>query len=281
MRLEGLAVGLEAALLQGLLNAGVLAAVGCSQQGRHPVLVRRDVIDDGARLDMPGPAHELGHTEAAFARQALLATERVHAAHFRGGHDFRAVVGGPEHDGVVGNAQLIELVEQLARFPVQFVHGIGEHALAGLAVLLLAQMNPDVAAGRVEPHEEGLLSVCVLVRFDRTIHEIEGPGGDVLLDGFHAFDRQRAGVFAFLLTDHAPARLYGIVDRIRRHAVHHAAGAERCPEILAVKCLRIVRILRLLLGVQVVEVAVELVEAANRGQVLVQVAQMVLAELGR
>jgi hypothetical protein len=43
--------------------------------------------------------------------------------------------------------------------------------------------------------------------------------------------------------------------------------------------LGIVAVLGLLLGVQVVEVAVELVEAVDRRQQLVAVAQVVLAEL--
>ena len=45
MRLEGLAVGFNAALLELFLNICVYTAVGCSQQGRHPVLVREHIID--------------------------------------------------------------------------------------------------------------------------------------------------------------------------------------------------------------------------------------------
>ena len=59
-------------------------------------------------------------------------------------------------------------------------------------------------------------------------------------------------------------------------AVQHAARAELRAER---RVLRIVRQLRLLLGVEVVEVAVELVEAVHGGQELVAVAQVVLAEL--
>ena len=44
---------------------------------------------------------------------------------------------------------------------------------------------------------------------------------------------------------------------------------------------RIVALLRLLLGVEVVEVAEELVEAVHRRQELVAVAEVVLAELAR
>ena len=58
----------------------------------------------------------------------------------------------------------------------------------------------------------------------------------------------------------------------------HAARAVLLQEL---GVLRIVGLLGLLLGVQVVEIAEELVEAVNGRQVLVAVAQMVLAELAR
>ena len=62
-------------------------------------------------------------------------------------------------------------------------------------------------------------------------------------------------------------------------AVQHAARAELLAELREVLRGRVVRQLRLLFGVQVVEVAEELVEAVHRRQILVAVAQVVLAEL--
>ena len=59
-------------------------------------------------------------------------------------------------------------------------------------------------------------------------------------------------------------------------AVEHAARPEL---LLELGILRVVGVLRLLLGVQVIEVAEELVEAVRRGQELVAVAEVVLAEL--
>ena len=56
----------------------------------------------------------------------------------------------------------------------------------------------------------------------------------------------------------------------------HAARAVLLPEL---RILRVEVALRLLLGVEVVEVAEELVEAVLGRQVLVAVAEMVLAEL--
>ena len=58
--------------------------------------------------------------------------------------------------------------------------------------------------------------------------------------------------------------------------VHDPARAEFLPELGR---LRVVGILRLFLGVEVIEVAEELVEAVDGREELVQVAQMVLAEL--
>ena len=58
--------------------------------------------------------------------------------------------------------------------------------------------------------------------------------------------------------------------------MQHAARAEM---LLELRVLRVVGVLRLLLGVEVVEVAEELVEAVHRRQVLVLVAEVVLAEL--
>ena len=60
------------------------------------------------------------------------------------------------------------------------------------------------------------------------------------------------------------------------NALHHAARAELRPER---RVLWIVRMFRLVLGIQVIEVAEELVEAVHGRQEFVAVAEMVLAEL--
>ena len=88
--------------------------------------------------------------------------------------------------------------------------------------------------------------------------------GDLLVDGFHALLGQRAGVL-----DRLPALAVG-------HAVEHAARSEL---LLELRILGIVGQLRFFLGVQVIEVAEELVEAVHGRQVFVAVAEMVLAEL--
>ena len=72
----------------------------------------------------------------------------------------------------------------------------------------------------------------------------------------------------------------GALDLLRavrvRPGVDHAARAVLLPHL---RVLEVVRVLRLVLGVQVVERAVELVEAVHGRQMLVEVAEVVLAEL--
>ena len=94
--------------------------------------------------------------------------------------------------------------------------------------------------------------------------QLEGRVGDLLVDGLHALLGQRAGVS--IVCPPLPSA----------SAVQHAARAEL---LLERRILRIVGQLRLFLGVQVIEVAEELVEAVHGRQVLVPVAEVVLAEL--
>ena len=91
-------------------------------------------------------------------------------------------------------------------------------------------------------------------------HEIESAGSHFRVDSLHPFHRQGAGV------------LYPAIS-VR---MNNTPGAE-----LLAKCwiLWVVDIFRLVLGVEVVQVAEELVEAVVGGQVLVPVAEVVLAEL--
>ena len=108
------------------------------------------------------------------------------------------------------------------------------------------------------------------------LHEVDGRGRGLVVDRLHALLGERAGVLDRLLADLAEARIdRGVVD-VGRLALQDAARAE----LGAVgRVLRIVRQLRLFLGVEMVEVAEELVEAVHGRQRLVAVADVVLAEL--
>ena len=110
----------------------------------------------GSGLDDAGPADEGRHAEAAFPVGRLLALERRGAA-VGPGEDFGAVVGGVDDDGVVGDAEVVELLEQLADMAVVLDHAVGIEAQARLALALLLQMREDVHAGGVEVAEERLV----------------------------------------------------------------------------------------------------------------------------
>ena len=120
-------------------------------------------------------------------------------------------------------------------------------------------MGAEVHVGGIPPDEEGL--VVGMRLFD----ELNGPGSDIVVDGLHALFGQRAGIFNHLLADTAKARIHGRVINIGGLAMHHAARAKALSKggILGV-----VGILRLFLGVKMVEVAIELVKAVDRGQEL-------------
>ncbi|MNZ95643.1 hypothetical protein D3C78_1148070 [compost metagenome] len=131
-------------------------------------------------------------------------------------------------------------------------------------------MGEDVHARGVDPGEERL------VLLHRLVHEPERGLGELHVDVLHALAGQRAGVLAALLAPLAEARVLAGLVFAAGIAVQHAARAEA---LLELRVLRVIDVLRLLLGIEVVEVAEELVETVHRRQVLVAVAEMVLAEL--
>ena len=98
----------------------------------------------------------------------------------------------------------------------------------------------------------------------RLVDEAQCVFGHLVVDGFHPLLRQRPGVLDLL-----PALAIS-------PAVNYAPGSE---PLLELGVLRVVRIFGFFLGVEVVEVAEEFVEAVHCRQKLVLVAQMVLAEL--
>jgi hypothetical protein len=262
---EGLAGGIVA--LQQLALDVRLA--GGRHQRRRPVLGGEDVVDLHARRHQAGPAYHRRHAIAAFPIGVLLAAERRGAA-VGPRERLGAIVGGVDHDRIVSDAEIVEFLQELADLAVMLHHAVGIDAEPGLALGLRLEAGPDVHAGRIEPDEERLLiPVCAVDEVERGLEEF-------LVDRLHAFFGQRAGVLTFLL---APGSEAGIVARRvggGRHALHDAAGTELSPEL---GVLRIVGMLRLILGVQVIEVAEEFIEAVNGRQEFVAVAEMVLAEL--
>ena len=153
---------------------------------------------------------------------------------------------------------------------VMLDHPVRVDAKPGLALRLGLEPGPDVHAARIEPDEERL-PVAV-----RPVDEVGRGLEELLVDRLHPLFRERPGVLAFLLAPGAEARIVARRDGRGRDAFHHAARTELR---LEGGVLRIVRMFRFILGVQMIEVAEELVEAVNRRQKFVAVAEMVLAEL--
>ena len=116
-----------------------------------------DAVDLGVRLHDTRPADDGRHAIAAFPVAVLLAAERRRAA-VRPGERLGAVVGRVDDDGVVGDAEIVELLQKLADLPVVLDHAVGIGAQAGLALRLRLEMGEDVHPGRIEPDEERLLA---------------------------------------------------------------------------------------------------------------------------
>ena len=126
---EGLAGG-GVALQQLVLDVRL---AGRGDQRRRPVLGGEDVVDLGARRHQAGPAYHRRHAVAAFPVGVLLAAERRGAA-VGPGERLGAVVGGVDHDGVVGDAEIVELLQELADLPVMLHHAVRIDAEPGLAL---------------------------------------------------------------------------------------------------------------------------------------------------
>src|SRR6185436_16736541 len=90
-----------------------LVVTGNREHRRQHVDVRTDAVQGDAGLDLVRPAHETRHAPAAFPTRVLLTAERS-VSSVGPGVVLWTVVGGIHDDGVVGDAQVVELLEQLA-----------------------------------------------------------------------------------------------------------------------------------------------------------------------
>jgi hypothetical protein len=221
--------------------------------------------------DPAWPSQYQRRPEATLPAQALLTPERRGAA-VGPGELLGTVVGGEHDDGVVSDAQLVELAEQLTDHPVQLLHAVGVHAQSRLVPPPIRQMGPHVHARRVVPQQERRL------RLVGALDDVERPGQQVVLDGLHALARQGTRIDDALLANSPEPLVLGRVVHIGGSAIEHPTREEVPLDHRVV--LGVVGLLRLLLGVQVVQVSVELVETVHGRKELVTVAQVVLADLG-
>ena len=188
----------------------------------------------------------------------------------------RSVVGAVDDDGVLGDAQLVETVKHGADILVVVDHRVVVLGLPrpGLTAALRLGVGVKVHVGEVAPDEERRAGRVL------PLDEVDGGIGDVVVDGFHPLLVQRPGVLDGLLADRTVllvVRLCGFLSE--RLALQHAARQRKLVEPWELVFVRVIELLRLLFGVEVVEVAEELVEAVHGRQILVQIAEVVLAEL--
>ena len=123
----------------------------------------------------------------------------------------------------------------------------------------------------VVPEHEGLPALA------RTIHEVHRTRHQIVLNRRHAFAVERTAVPDGLLADAAEPGVHGGVIFVGRFTFKYPAWSEQRLELLT--ALRIVVLLGLFLGIEVIEVSVEIVETVNGRQILVTVAEVVLARL--
>src|SRR5215469_388746 len=118
-------------------------------------------------------------------------------------------------------------------------------------------MSDDVHASGVEPEEERFAVVL------RLLDELHGVAEDFIVNRLHALRTEFPSVFDLLFADLSPTRLNRCVIHVRRPAMDHSTGSHRLS-----CCGRIVRMARVLHGIQMIEIAKELIEAMYRRQKL-------------
>ena len=229
------------------------------QQRDEPIVVADDPVQNGARRDMSWPTHHGRNPVRAFPVRVLLVAEGRHARVGPTVH-VRAVVRRVHDDRIVGDAQLVKGVQQVSDDVVVIEHRVVVLGLppSGAPDALRLGVGPEVHVSGVKPDEERCLSVVL------ALDEVDCGVAELLIAGLHPLLRQRAGVLDPL---GAVAVRVGVQD---------ASGTELLAEL---RVLRVVDVLRLFLGVEVIQVAEELVEAVRGGQELVTVTEVVLAEL--
>src|SRR4029078_5406730 len=104
-----------------------------------------DVVQLGARLYEPRPAHHCRHAITAFPVSVLFAPEWRGAP--IGPAEWRStVVGRINHNGVVGDAEVVELFQKLTDLTIMLDHAIGIDAESRLSFRLGLEARPDVHA---------------------------------------------------------------------------------------------------------------------------------------
>jgi hypothetical protein len=125
--------------------------------------MRHKAVDGLACHEFAGPTDEGRHAIGAFPVRILFAAERRGAC-IRPRIVMRSIVGRVEHDGVVGDAEIVDLLEQQPDVNVMLNHAVAVLILAGLAAVISLDMSAEVHARGVEPAEERLVCLHLQAR---------------------------------------------------------------------------------------------------------------------
>src|SRR5262249_41558248 len=136
-----------------------------------------------------------------------------------------AVVGGEYNDGVAGDSQIVELLQELSDIAVELDHSVRIKTMPGLADGGWLQMREDVHSRGVHVAEPGHLLLGL------ALHEVEGSANEFFVNGFHSLPRERPGVLDHLLADLSKYRVDSGVVLVARLALEDAARAELLPEV--------------------------------------------------
>jgi hypothetical protein len=170
-----------------------------------------------------------------------------------------AVVRRPNDDRVLRQSRFVEFVQQLPDVIVVFLERVAVDvfmARARLSLRLLLQMQEHVKSRRRMPKEErGLVAGAA-------IEKVERLRGDFVVERLHALRRQRAFV-------------------LRRASGGSRDDSSRIEAPAEFRIRRAIRIFKIFIRVQVVEIAPKLVETVPMGKMFFEIAEVVLAELRR
>jgi len=111
------------------------------------------------------------------------------------------------------------------------------------------------------------------------LNKILSSGDKLGITTLHAFYCQRTGVLDLLFSDAAPARVLGGIIFFRGPGVNDTTWSKYILEIGKILLWGVIHMLRLFIGIEVIQIAVELVETVRGGQEFVFVAEVVFAEL--
>src|SRR5262249_23199553 len=133
-----------------------------------------------------------------------------------------------------------------------------------------SHVRAEVHARGIHPAEKRF------VRLSLPLDKIDGGCRSLVIDRFHALLIEGTRVLNCLLTDLSPSGMHGRIVTVRRLATQNAAWAE---PVTKAGIARIEPVLRVFFCIEVVKIAVELIEAVHCRQIFVAIAEVVLAEL--